>query len=163
EDVSLGGFGLAVIVGYVAGQVAQAGGAILEAVYWRAWRGRPTDWVRTGRGNLLTLAQRRALEGRIPPLLDLEMERRIGDLEGWGRGSVAGRLGAAVGAAGRTGRLEMFNANYGLMRGVAVVLLGLAFAALAAGLSVWLAAGLGALVAVAVWRMHRFGRYYARE
>lgn len=163
EDISLGGFGLAVIVGYVTGQMAQAGGAMLERGYWKAWGGRPSDWLRTGRHELLSPVQRRALEARLRPVLGLDVESPIREMPGQAWRNVVSQMGAAVAAEGRAARLEIFNANYGLMRGVAVVLLVLAVAVIAAGHSSWLSLGLFALVVIAVSRMHVLSVHYARE
>ena len=70
---------------------------------------------------------------------------------------------SVVAAAGRSGRVDMFNGNYGLLRGLAASFLVLIGAALVLGHG-WIAAGrLGILFLLAAQRMHRFSNYYALE
>ena len=62
SNVSVGGFGVAVVLAYVAGHLLQALGNLIEALWWRINRGWPSDWPRSGRRRLLAAAQQRQLE-----------------------------------------------------------------------------------------------------
>ena len=43
-DLSLGGFGLAISLAYVAGHLIQSSGNVLESAWWYICRGQPFDW-----------------------------------------------------------------------------------------------------------------------
>lgn len=163
EDISIGGFGLSLVVGYVAGQIVQAVGLVIQALYWRAWGGLPTDWVRSRGHRLLSPEQVRSMELRLPILLHLPQSRPISGFERWEWGAITRQIAAAVRSAGQGGRVDVFNANYGLARGVAVVLISLAGITAAASEAHWMPIVLGVLAVLMVVRMHAFGVNYARE
>jgi hypothetical protein len=79
--------------------------------------------------------------------------------------NVTRQMHAAIAKAGQAGRVEIFNGNYGLCRGLAAGLgLAAVLGAMKGGLSHWhLPAVLIAGAAMCVYRMHRFGVHYARE
>ncbi len=71
---------------------------------------------------------------------------------------------AKVNAAGQSDRADTFNRNYGLMRGVTASFFTLAVVVVAADYQDWKAALIVAVLGVvALARMHRFGKHYARE
>jgi len=63
--VTLGGFGLALVLAYVGGHLLQAVGNLLESVWWKINGGRPSDWPCTGKGDLLSKAQIKQLQERV--------------------------------------------------------------------------------------------------
>jgi hypothetical protein len=157
-DIDLGGLGLFVLLAYVVGHLTQAVGNALEAGYWKLWGGMPSEWVR--RGELLSPRQSERLFQLVAPL--------VGSTESLDRDqwyAATREVNAAVGQAGRADRVNTFLGHYGLSRGIAaagIVLCGMA--AVFSGLGAWrtilvLFAG----TAIAVFRMHRFGKHYARE
>ena len=72
---------------------------------------------------------------------------------------------ALVKASGRSDRVDIFNANYGLCRGLAAAFLVLLIVCVARRPSFagWQALGLGTLLGLSLFRMHRFATHYARE
>src|SRR5206468_10104956 len=77
--------------------------------------------------------------------------------------AMVGEVYSVVVDAKRASRVDIFNGNYGLMRGLsaAILVLLIASAATARGLPV--AAALVLALLLALQRMHRFSRHYARE
>jgi len=72
---------------------------------------------------------------------------------------------AAISAAGRAGRVETFNGNYGLCRGIASAMLVIFVLSLFREIDQCWPERIALLVAagLALARMHRFGVHYARE
>jgi hypothetical protein len=160
KGLSIGDFGLFVLVAFVLGHLVQAVGNLVEAVVWLP-HGLPTNWVRRLRQNLVTPDQRRSLEAAVAA-----MEGSEQDISAMGRRewlAVTTRAYGRLSHAGRTGRIDAANRAYGLSRGLAAALLvcfawyGIAHTHDYLALSA-LAAALGA----AVWRMRRAGTQYAR-
>jgi hypothetical protein len=70
---------------------------------------------------------------------------------------------AVVSGAGRAARVETFNGNYGLLRGLAAAFLALIMIALVLGKGICVAGALAILLALAIQRMHRVSVRYATE
>jgi hypothetical protein len=68
-----------------------------------------------------------------------------------------------VAAAGKANRVDIFNGNYGLMRGLAASALVLLLAAIVTAKSAYVIAALVIVFLLALQRMHRFGKHYAIE
>jgi hypothetical protein len=77
--------------------------------------------------------------------------------------SIAREAYSVVAAAGRAARVDMFNGNYGLVRGLAAAFLILLAAAIVTAKGLLVIGVLIALFVLAVQRMDRFGRHYALE
>lgn len=159
-EFQLGGLGIFVVLAYVAGHLTQAIGNFVEWLYWKPWGGMPSEWVLHGRllstGQIQRLAQAANTNCGITNLSSV-------DRKGWY--AVVREMNARLVAANRTGRLDIFNGNYGLARGIAaamsVVLVATVWTQGRGKLSADLALAAGFLVAL--YRMHRFGVHYARE
>jgi len=165
KEFTVGDLGLFVILAYVAGHLTQAiGNIVVEQLWWKVRGGMPTDWIRSGQGNLLPEIQVKAMEEQIPAKLGLSQPvqlERITDKEWFG---VTRQIYAAVAAQSRAGRVDIFNGNYGLNRGISAALLLLSLLVLVNSLSGWKVAFLLLVGAsIAVYRMDRFGKHYARE
>lgn len=164
KDFGVGHLGLCIILAYAAGQLIQAFGNLIENIWWRIFGGMPSDWIRTGKRKLISEAQAQAVEHKITTTLALKIEK-IRDLNEKEWYSITRQIYAAIPEGPGRKRIDTFNGNYGLNRGIAASL-GLLIA-LCVGyygfsmlqLELWLAVGF----AVGVYRMHRFGRTYARE
>lgn len=164
-DVSLGGFGLVLLLAYIAGHLLQAVGNVLESVWWKVNGGWPSDWPRTGKGGLLSEPQLAQLQERIRSNLGFADVTLGPNLPSKSWHPIFRQIYAMVRAAGRDDRAHTFNGNYGMFRGIAS-------AAIVAAIAVmvprdwerWpLAAAFLAAAGLAVIRMHRFAKHYARE
>lgn len=163
-DLSVGGFGLGAILAYGAGHLVQALGNIIEMGWWRAWRGMPSDWLRSGAHPLLSPRQVTQVQERVRWLIGDENFRLEPALAAREWYAIVRQVYAVVQKAGAAGRVDVFNGNYGLCRGLAAAFLALVPSIALINWSGWgVAALLLASAGVAVFRMHRFGVHYGRE
>jgi len=162
-SVSIGSLGVGVILAYVVGQLLQAVGNGIESIWWWLWRGMPTDWIRTGRHNLIAPAQRSHLQERLKCMLnDKDFTIENANRTHWF--AITRQVYAAVSAANRASRVDIFNGNYGLCRGITAGFTVLLVAFAIINLQSWKTELiLGILIALSVFRMHRFGVHYGRE
>jgi hypothetical protein len=162
-NVSLGSLGLGLILAYVVGQLLQAVGNSIEVAWWSLWRGMPTDWIRTGKHDLVAKAQRDQIQQRAQAMLnDPSFDLSAVGKKHWY--AVTRQIYASISAGTRASRVDIFNGNYGLCRGIAAGLLVLLLAAAIVDWQAWkLEIALGILFATAIYRMHRFGVHYGRE
>lgn len=163
-DLSVGGFGVGTILAFAAGHLVQAIGNLIEKAWWWTWSGMPTDWIRSSKHSLLAAKQRALVESAARELLSDSEFRFTSDLSKADWYAIVRQIYAAVQRDGRPGRIDTFNSNYGLNRGIAA-----AFLSLAAILAVVNWPGWAVILllfggaAVALCRMHRFGVHYGRE
>lgn len=157
---SFGGLGAHLILAYITGQLLQVIANGIERVYWFFWGGLPSEWpiTRPKRKDFSKAVQIvcQALGQREPKGNDKEK------LADWHR--LIAQVRSTIYANDRAKRLDVFNANYGLLRGVLANILLLA--ALVWGRIDWWPVAypiLGILAILATLRMHRFSVYYAEE
>ncbi len=162
-NVSLGSFGVGLILAYVAGQLLQAIGNGVEAVWWRLWGGMPTDWIRTSKHEIVAPAQRELVQSRVRDIInDSSFTLSHATNKHWH--VITRQIYAAVAAANRSARVDIFNGNYGLCRGIAAALLLLLAGSTVVHWREWkIEVVLALLMTLAVYRMHRFGVRYGRE
>jgi hypothetical protein len=163
KDFSVGGLGLFIVLAYVLGHLTQAVGNGIEWAWWRLCRGMPTDWLRTKPDCLLAPSQFAALEKAIKVHLRLDDIRIVESTrEQWY--AVTRHVYAAVAGAGRAARVDVFNGNYGLNRGIgAGLLVVLVIALINRPVDLSIVGGVAVALILAIFRMHRFARHYARE
>jgi hypothetical protein len=165
-NLQIGDFGLFVLLAYVCGHLAQAVGGFLESAWWKARGGIPTDWPRRD-SRLLSSSQRlRLIAGlRKRGLIDERSELHEITEADWY--AITRQVYAVVQKADRSTRVDIFNGNYGLSRGLAA-----AFLVLAAFLTVRVVFDgdypqalllVCACLLLFLYRMDRFGQHYARE
>ena len=118
-SISIGGFGLGLILGYVAGQLLQAVGNWFEKGYWSLFGGMPTDWVRTGKKKLLASTQISRLEKIVRDLQDDE-NLKLSELTSHAWYSITREIDKSIVDKGSS-KVYIFNANYGLNRGLTIV------------------------------------------
>ncbi len=165
KDFTLGDLGLFVILAYVAGHLVQAFGNLIEKALWKPFGGMPTNWLLQRRQELLSQTQATALPERLRDVIGISLDKPIADQSAKDWFPITRQIYAAVSAAGRAQRIDTFNGNYGMFRGIASAFL------LCAVLNMvvhwpegWpVSVGLMGAAALALLRMHRFAVHYARE
>ena len=164
-DVTLGGFGLALVLAYVAGHLLQGIGNMFEWAWWKLNGGWPSDWPRHGKGNLLSELQLAKLQERLRSDLGFSDITFGPSLSAKAWHPIFRQVYATVRAAGRDDRAHTFNGNYGMFRGiVSAALVATVGILIARGWTAWpLATVFLVAAALAVFRMHRFAIHYARE
>jgi hypothetical protein len=161
DGISLGQFGVFTLLSYAAGHLIAGIGNVGENILWRTAGGMPSDWVIKKETNLLSVHQRELLPMKIRSRLKFQIRSVVGmDRKSWF--PISRQLYADVARYGKSNRLNTFNGNYGLNRGLAAacsVLACVAFvqASWQAGILLLAFAGMY------VYRAYRFGVHYARE
>jgi hypothetical protein len=165
EKITFGELGLLLVLAYVAGHLVQAFGNVVEWIWWKFAGGWPTDWVRTRKRNIIATAQWKALPERIRDSLKIKCPDDLSTVRPEEWVPITRQIYAAVRKAGRSERVDIFNGNYGMFRGVAAGIIVILVAAITdAGTSRWrLYCALLVMALLALTRMHRFGVHYARE
>ena len=162
DGVTLGQFGIFLLLSYAGGHFVAAIGNALETVFWRLLGGMPSDWVTRARGtSLLSEEQLLALQNRVRERLGIT----VTDLKGFDRKKwwpISRQIYADVAKNGKPDRIDTFNGNYGLTRGLCAAGLVLTCIALTRG-QCEVAAGLLVLSLVFGYRAYRFGVLYGRE
>lgn len=161
-NLSVGSFGLSLILSYAVGQLLQTIGNAVEWVFWKLCGGMPTDWVRTGKKQLIDTAQLVLLQKRVKLILnDSKFSFNATTEKSWY--AVTRQIYAAVSSSKRSARIDVFNGNYGLCRGIAAGFIVL-FVGMVVTVQSWeLLIITLFLITLAIYRMHRFGVNYGRE
>lgn len=157
SGVSLGEFGVFLIVAYVIGYLVQALGNFLEPVVW-CGRTLPTDWVSRSSQSLLSSAQLATLTKSVGAMEGTERALDDYPIEEWR--AVTRRAYLRIKAAGNSDKADTHNRGYGMCRGLTASFLVVALGFVAN--SAWPeAAGSTLLMLAAGYRMRRMGRRYA--
>jgi hypothetical protein len=163
-ELSVGGLGIGLLLAYIAGQLVQTIGNGVEKVWWRLRGGMPSDWVRSGKYMLIADKQHTLLQDCVRQMLKSETFELNSTLDANNWYAITRQVYAAVASANRATRLDVFNGNYGLHRGIASSLLVLLFMVTIVDWQNWKYEGLiVVLIAMAIYRMNRFGMHYGRE
>ena len=160
EGIELGGFGLFVILSFVAGHLVQAVGNLVETLIWLPFGDMPTSWVLRPGQRLLDATQLERLRQACSREFGIESGRL--DARSWS--SVTREIYSAVKARGTTERVDAFNRTYGFMRGIGSAFLVLSAVVVWYDRRAWGWALAGSATAgLAFFRMVRFGERYGRE
>jgi len=161
DGITIGQLGVFVLLSYAAGNLVAALGNIGENLLWRLAGGMPTDWVVKPETSLISPQQRELVEEKLRSRLGINVEGIRGlDRKMWW--PISRQLYADVSTNGRPDRIDTFNGNYGLNRGLASACLILSCVA-ATQQSWWPCALLLVLTVVFGYRAYRFGVHYGRE
>jgi hypothetical protein len=164
SDFTAGSFGLIVLVSYVAGNLVAALGNFLEVPYWWLARGRHTEKARSTKAGILSSFQLLQLQSKLHETGMLPPDRNLDQLapEDWF--GLTRQIHSYIDVRKLTERVELFNAQFGMNRGIAAGFLALAgMVFLHQGWSGWrIATLLGVAAVLAFYRMHRFSRHYAQ-
>jgi hypothetical protein len=158
EGVTLGELGLFVIIAYAAGHLVQAVGNSLEWVWWKCWGGWPSARVMCGK--YLSTDQHRRLREALRSIVGDADPRKLSEPE---RLAIVREVYSEVAGAGKASRVDTFNGNYGLMRGLAAAFVMTFALATVTSQRITALCVLAVLFLLAIYRMHRFGRHYATE
>jgi hypothetical protein len=160
DGVTLGQFGIFLLLSYAAGHFIAALGNVLESALWRLFGGMPSDWVTKQKSPLLSPQQIAALETKVASRFGMNVELPGFDRKVWW--PISRQVYADVGKNGKVERIDTFNGNYGLNRGLSAACVALTIAA--ATQAQWhVVIGFLALTVVFAYRAYRFGVHYARE
>lgn len=161
-DISVGGLGLFVIMSYVAGHLLQAVGNFVEKVTWWPFGGMPTQWVLKHHEKLLAPQQYEKLFKLVANLYpDFDRTSKSAQTA-WV--ALTREIYARVRKADQSRRIDAFNRNYGLMRGIASGFLIASVMVVFREPTNFEAIGLLLLgTALSIYRMCRFGILYGRE
>jgi hypothetical protein len=160
DGVTLGQFGIFLLLSYAAGHFIAALGNVLERVLWRLFGGMPSDWVTKQQCSLLSTQQIAALETKIVSRFGMNVKLPGLDRKVWW--PISRQVYADVGKNGKVERIDTFNGNYGLNRGLSAACIALAIVAVTQAR--WhVVIGFLALAVVFAYRAYRFGVHYARE
>lgn len=164
NNISIGDLGLFVILAFTAGHLIQVIGNALELVFWTMNGGMPTDWVRDSQRSYLSTDQMPVLEERISTLFPRSTAKTISERTPSDWFGLTRQIYAMVQAAGRSQRIDVFNGNYGMFRGIAAAFLVCLVGALcSANVSLELEIFFTILFCVSLYGMRRFGIHYAQE
>ncbi|WP_286800824.1 hypothetical protein [Oceanicaulis sp. UBA2681] len=157
-SITLGDLGLVLILAFLAGHLLQAVGNLWETIVWSVMGGMPSSWPARVKTLLLSDDQLNRLDERLQA--DFSIDRtELAD----GRAMIR-EIMVRIKRQGDVERIERFNRNYGLMRGVAAGLLVAGLLVLVLESESWpIAVMLGVAAGVATYRMVRFGIHYGRE
>jgi len=164
RTLSFGDLGVFLILAYIAGHLTQAVGNMLEAVWWMIMGGKPSLWSRRGQQTLIAPSQ-------VKPICDAMQQKLQIDPNSLDSASEIQKIGvtrqiyASLAAAQRTARIDIFNGNYGICRGIAASLCITLFVMIVTrGFFYWKLELLLVIgIILAIYRMHRFAQHYARE
>lgn len=160
DGVSVGQLGIFVLLSYAAGHLIAAVANAGEGLLWKPFGGMPSEWVVRERTSLLSDDQR----ARLPRKLEARLGIAVVDVVGMDRKRwfpISRQIYTDVERNGKKDRIETFNGNYGLNRGLAAGCFALACVAL---LNDWrVSLGLLGFCCAYVYRAYRFGVHYARE
>lgn len=164
EGVTVGGLGLFLLAAYALGHGVAAVGNLVEAIYWKAFGGMPSRWVTRDQPRLLTQEQVDRLRAKATARFEFEWPSPPGfPSSRWDR--MFGQLYRDT-LTRNPGRIEAFNGNYGLNRGLAAAALCIAIVAPISrpDFNGWMIAVVAVVAAVIyLYRMHRFAVHFATE
>jgi hypothetical protein len=160
--MTFGSLGVYLVLSFALGHLLQAIGNFIEAVYSLMFGGLPTDQVRKQDQGLIARSQRDALILIVQKRWGIDFNQTDIDRREW-RGATR-RMYVEVAAHQRTRRLDAFNADYGLNRGIAAALMCVSLTLGLHDFATWpYILGAAGAALLALYRMHRRGRQYAVE
>jgi hypothetical protein len=160
DGVSVGQLGIFLLLSYAAGHLLAGLGNIGERL-WRLVGGMPSNWIVQAQTTLLSNEQRESLPKKIHARLGLTVPAVVGmDQKKWF--PISRQIYSDVERNGKRDRIDAFNGNYGLNRGLAAGCFVLACVAFVFGN--WpVGVGLLVLCGLYAYRAYRFGVHYGRE
>ncbi len=159
DGVTFGELGLFIVIAYAAGHLVQGIGNWIEWIWWKVWGGLPSRRVLSG--HLLSADQHERVVAALRE--DGNVTNDIATCSSSEALAIVREVYSVVAGSGKAGRVDIFNGNYGLLRGLAAAFLMLLIASVTLMKGLFVIASLCVLLALALQRMHRFGKHYALE
>ncbi len=151
-----GALGVHLLTAYVLGHLIQALGNGCESLYWKAWKGMPTDWPMTRPDKKTFPLAKDAVAnfcGSSPDSLTVDKWPRL-----------VAQARSTVYTSGRAPRMQFFNGTYGMFRGLIAAGIIIALFAWKSPLSPGIVyPTVVVIIGISIYRMHRSGIHYARE
>jgi len=166
EGLSIGEFGVFVIIAYTIGHLLQFLGNVIEKIWWCFFGGMPTNWViRKDKWDYLSEEQLKVLLNKISSILKLETKTSLTDYKPKEWFAITRQIYAAVKQNDAAERVDIFNVNYGFFRGiVSAIAACLVMIVIKSCFTDWeVLIVVVAFFLMAIVRMHRFAKHYARE
>lgn len=159
QTISVGDFGIFVVAAYVFGHIIQSFGNIYERIVWKFFKGQPTDWILAQNNRLFTAEQTKQLHDKIHKIMNVKLDGQSRIMMPLTR-----QIYTILKRENKTGRIDIFNANYGLNRALAAALCASTLLSLFLLPDYWpLTVLLIVVAALLTYRMYDFGVCYARE
>jgi hypothetical protein len=165
KSLTVGEFGIVLLASYVVGNLVAGLGNFLERAYWKVRGGNPTDCaIRTG-CTIIQAREHQSLQERLQTKRLIQADEHLTDLQPRDWKGITRRMYLDLESRKATRRIDLFNAQYGMNRGIAAGFIALAAMVIFhAGLAAWrIELILAACTALACYRMERFSRYYTGE
>lgn len=161
KDFGASQLGLFIIASYVLGHLLQCLGNLLEFLFWIG-RGKPSHWITRENIPYLTSNQTESLPALYEDLTKSPITNRL-SLSKKETRNLTGSLFTYIRQQGQTDRIDTFNGNYGLFRGIASGLSILIAMSFIIGSQIYVSLFLIICLVCALIRMNRFGIHYASE
>ena len=166
KEISLGGFGIFVIISYVLGHLIQTVGNVIESIWYKIYGGIPSSWIiREGKCDYLNSEQIKLIPEKIKKVLNIETKDSLYDYDCNQWFAITRQIYSAVKQENATERIDIFDANYGFFRGIASSFaIGLVVLTIKTGFAHYdMQLIILAFFIMAIVRMHRFAKHYAQE
>jgi hypothetical protein len=165
ENLSAGDLGFMVLLSYVIGNLVAALGNFLERGYWRFRGGWPTDRAHQRDGKILEAREIDCLQEKLRSQCLIGPSEKLEGLANKDWWAITRRIYVGLAAKSAARRIDIFNAQYGMNRGIAagfvVLIVMLLFQS---RLHCWrVQAVLAACTVLSFYRMERFARHYTAE
>jgi len=165
EGVSAGELGFVILISYVVGNLVAGLGNFLENGYWRLRGGWPTEQANRSNGKILEAREIESVQEKLRSQRVIGQSETLKDLGRKDWWAITRRVYVGLAAKGASRRIDIFNAQYGMNRGIAAGFLVLiALLLVQSGLDCWrIQAVLAGCTILSFYRMERFARYYTAE
>jgi hypothetical protein len=165
NDLSGGELGLVVLLSYVVGNIVAGLSNIFERPYWALTGGIHTARARKNDGIIITVSEFEQLQRKLQAVGILNEGEVIQRLEADKWWAITRQIDAFLDSRKLTERLQLFNAQFGMNRGIAMAfLIILAMTLMTFGIRQWkIELLLAGCTAVSIYRMHTFSLHYAQK
>ena len=153
EYTKIGGSFIFILLSYGAGHLIQSFGNFFESIVWGILKKKPTDWIFNK-----NIFNRYLFDKRLNEKLQLQLKSKFGD----SHSNIGQVTYIFLFEKGKTSRIDIFNGNYSLYRGLSVTFLLLLTVSYNL-VTIKIILILLAAFFLSTIRMYRFANYYAKE